>query len=733
MRPEDWRKMGLKDQEYQMIVNVLDRDPNYVELGMYSVMWSEHCSYKNSKDVLKTFPTKGERVLQGPGENAGIVDIGDGLAVCFKVESHNHPSAIEPYQGAATGVGGIIRDIFTMGARPIASLNSLRFGTLDDAHVRHIFGGVVSGIAGYGNCIGIPTVGGEVYFDPCYQGNPLVNAMCVGLIEVDKIKKGQAAGVGNPVILVGARTGRDGMHGVTFASEELSEASEEKRPAVQVGDPFMEKLLLEACLELINNDDVVGIQDLGGAGLTCATSEMASRAGTGLEIELDRVPCREEGMTPYEIMISESQERMLMVVTPDKEAKVHAVFERWGLTSTTIGRVTDDGILRVHMGGEVVAEVPARSLAEDAPIYCPAYNEPAYLKTAASLDLTEIPDVQKPEEALLKLLASPNIASKEWVWRQYDYMVRTSTVVLPGSDAAVLRIRGTEKGLAMTTDCNSRYVYLDPYTGGKIAVAEAARNVVCSGGEPLAVTDCLNFGNPEKPEIFWQFRKAVEGLSEACLAFDTPVIGGNVSFYNETNGEAIYPTPTVGIVGLLDDVQKRCTQEWKDEGDAIILLGQTYEELGGSEYLATLHNRVQGAPPALDLNTEKALQKTVLAAIRQGLAKSAHDLSEGGVAVALAECCFGSDLGAAVELKNNNLRLDSLLFGESQSRVLISTSQDNAAALLAMAATENVPATVIGKTGGEKLQVAVDGRSVLNLPLTKMKDAWREAITCLMK
>ncbi len=733
MRAEDWRKMGLKDEEYQLITEIIGRDPNYVELGMYSVMWSEHCSYKNSKEVLRTFPTKGERVLQGPGENAGIVDIGDGLAVCFKIESHNHPSAIEPYQGAATGVGGIIRDIFTMGARPIALLNSLRFGSMEDARARYIFNGVVSGIAGYGNCIGIPTVGGEVYFDTCYQGNPLVNAMCVGLLETDKIKRGQASGTGNPVILVGARTGRDGMHGVTFASEELSAASEEKRPAVQVGDPFMEKLLLEACLELIHNDDVVGIQDLGGAGLTCATSEMASRAGTGLEIELDRVPCREQGMTPYEIMLSESQERMLMVVLPEKEGKVHEVFRRWGLTSTTIGHVTEDGILRVRMGGKVVAELPARSLAEDAPVYCPAFVEPVYLRTTAQLQLAEIPDLDDAEKVLLQLLSAPNIASKEWVWQQYDYMVRTCTVILPGSDAAVLRLRGTKKGLAMTVDCNSRYVYLDPYLGGKIAVAEAARNLVCSGGEPLAVTDCLNFGNPEKAEIFWQFRKAVEGISEACLAFATPVIGGNVSFYNETNGEAIYPTPTVGMVGLLEDVEKCCTQEFKADGDLIVLLGETYEELGGSEYLATIHGKVAGMPPALELDKEKALHKLLLGAIGKDLLKSAHDLSEGGLAVALAECTFGNNIAAAVELHSNGLRSDSLLFGESQSRVLLSVAADKVEVLLALAAQENVPARVIGRTGGERLSLTLDGREVINLPLDKMKHAWREAIGCLLK
>jgi len=733
MRPEDWRSMGLKDAEYETIVNILGREPNVVELGMYSVMWSEHCSYKNSREVLRTFPTKGPRVLQGPGENAGIVDIGDGMAVCFKIESHNHPSAIEPYQGAATGVGGIIRDIFTMGARPIALLNSLRFGPLDDARSRYLFGGVVSGIAGYGNCIGIPTVAGEVYFDNCYRGNPLVNAMCVGLLEVDKIKLGRATGVGNPVILAGARTGRDGMHGVTFASEELNATSEERRPAVQVGDPFMEKLLLEACLELINSGLVAGIQDLGGAGLTCATSEMASRGGSGMEIDLDKVPCRETGMTPFEIMLSESQERMLLVVLPENEQKVHAVFERWGLASSTIGRVTDDGFLRIRMGGKVVAEVPARSLAEDAPVYCPAFREPAYLQTTSVLNLAEIPDVENAEDVLLKLLSAPNIASKEWVWRQYDYMVRTATVVLPGSDAAVLRIRGSKKGLAMTTDCNARYVYLDPYTGGKIAVAEAARNVVCSGGEPLAVTDCLNFGNPEKPEIYWQFRKAVEGMSAACLAFNTPVIGGNVSFYNETEGEAIYPTPVVGMVGLLEDVERRCTQSFKTAGDIIVLLGSTYDELGGSEYLAVIHGLVKGKPPALDLEREKAVQRTVLTAIRQGLLHSAHDLSEGGLAVALAETTFENLIGAEIHLTTAGLRKDSLLFGESQSRILVSLPQDNLAMLQEIAGQHNVSLQVIGQTGGDRLKLYLDNEQVVDLSVKELYAAWSEAIERLLK
>ncbi len=523
------------------------------------------------------------------------------------------------------------------------------------------------------------------------------------------------------------------MHGVTFASEELSEASEEKRPAVQVGDPFMEKLLLEACLELIDSGDIVGIQDLGGAGLTCATSEMASRAGTGLDVELDRVPCREEGMTPYEIMISESQERMLMVVEPAKEKKVHEVFKRWGLNATTIGHVTGDGILRIRMGGQIVVEVPARSLAEDAPVYCPEFREPEYLKKAGALELEKIADVADAGEVLLKLLASPNVASKEWVWRQYDHMVRTCTVVLPGSDAAVIRIRGTKKGLAMTVDCNSRYTYLDPYSGGKIAVAEAARNLVCSGAEPLAVTDCLNFGNPEKPEIFWQFRQAVEGMSEACLAFDTPVTGGNVSFYNETNGEAVFPTPTVGMVGLLDDIDRRCTQDFKDEGETIVLLGDTFLELGGSEYLSVIYGQTKGVPPRLDLVREKALQQTVLAAVREGLVSAAHDLSEGGFAVALAECCIGGKLGAKVELESRDLRLDALLFGESQSRVLVSVPQEKLDALWRLAERFGVPARAVGRVGGDLLQIKVDGRERVKVSVLKLSEIWRGAIACYLE
>lgn len=728
MRPEDWRKLGLRDDEYDRIKEALGREPNHLELGMFSVMWSEHCSYKHSKAVLKTFPTTGPRVLQGPGENAGVVEIGDGLAVCFKIESHNHPSAVEPYQGAATGAGGIIRDIFTMGARPIALLNSLRFGPLTDERVRYLFAQVVAGIAGYGNRIGIPTVGGEIYFDPCYQGNPLVNAMCVGLLKTDQLRLGKATGIGNPVILAGARTGRDGMGGASFASVELSE--ETQAPDIQVGDPFTEKLLLEACLELIGRGDVEGIQDLGAAGLTCAVSEMASRGGTGMEIELAKVPCREEGMTPYEIMLSESQERMLLVVAPEKEAKVHAVFKRWGLTSATIGRVTEDGMLRIRMHGAVVAEIPARSLTEDAPVYHPEAKEPTHLKSTADLPLAAIAEPADYDSVLLKLLASPNLASKEWVWRQFDYLARTSTLVGPGSDAAVIRIRGTKKGLALTADCNSRYVYLDPYEGAKIAVAEAARNIVCSGGEPLAITDGLNFGSPEKPEIYWQFRQAVAGISEACRVLETPVTGGNVSFYNEANGEAIYPTPIIGMVGLLEDATQYCTPSFKAAGDLVVLLGETYDELGGSEYLALIHGRVQGKPPALDLAKEKALHRTVLAAIRQGLVRSAHDLSEGGLAVAVAECTFGNQLGAVVELARGDLRTDSLLFGESQSRVVLSLPPEKLPALQTLAAQEKVPLRVIGRTGGDRLQIFVDGNRSIDRSVAELHTAWQEGIPC---
>lgn len=728
-----WQEMGLTDAEYERIKEILGREPNYVELGMFSVMWSEHCSYKNSKAVLRLFPTEGPQVLQGPGENAGIVDIGDGQAVVFKIESHNHPSAVEPFQGAATGVGGIVRDVFTMGARPMAILDSLRFGDLREARARYLFNGVVSGIAFYGNCLGIPTVGGEVYFDSQYEGNPLVNAMCVGLIEQKDIARGKASGVGNPVMVVGARTGRDGIHGATFASEELSDASEEKRPSVQVGDPFMEKLLLEACLELIKTGAVVGMQDMGAAGLTSSSCEMATRANTGMEIDVALVPRREEGMSPYEIMLSESQERMLVVPKKGMEDKVREIFERWGLEAVVVGRVTADGILRVKEGDKVVAEVPATALTEQCPTYYPAKKEPAYLQEVWNFDLDSLPEPQDYNKTLLDLLSSPTIASKEWVYHQYDYMVGINTVVHPGSDAAVLRIKGTKKGLAVTTDCNGRYCYLDPYTGGAIAVAEAARNLVCSGARPLAVTDCLNFGNPEKPEIYWQFYRAVEGMSEACRCLKTPVIGGNVSFYNENRGRAVYPTPVVGMVGLLEDIDLRVTQGFKEAGHLIVLLGETKEEVGGSEYLAVVHGKKTGKPPQLNLELERSVQECCLEAAHMGIINSAHDCSEGGLAVALAESCISGKLGAEVYLKTA-IRIDALLFGESQSRIIVTVAPQNVHKLKDLAVKWNVPCQTLGLVGGEKLVIDINrtGQPIVDVEITTMEKVWRGAIPCLM-
>jgi phosphoribosylformylglycinamidine synthase len=740
-----YRQFGVTDDEYNLICGFLGRKPNYTEIGVFSVMWSEHCSYKNSKPILKKFPVSGPRVLVGPGEGAGIVDIGDNQAVCFKIESHNHPSAVEPYQGAATGVGGIIRDIFSMGARPVALLNSLRFGPLSNERVKYLFENVVSGIAGYGNCIGIPTVGGEVMFDESYEGNPLVNAMCVGLIDHDQIQKGVADGIGNPVFYVGPPTGRDGIHGATFASEELTEESEAKRPSVQVGDPFMEKLVMEACLELIASGIVVGIQDMGAAGLTCSSSEMASKAGNGMELNLDLVPQREPGMTPYEMMLSESQERMLFVVRPEHEAQAKAIFDRWGVPCVKVGKVTNDGRLRLIHNGEIAADIPVSALVDE----CPVYHKPSrvpddYIRNA-EIDTTRYPEVTNLTEALEKVLASPNVASKEWVFRQYDYMVRTETAVGPGSDAAVVTIRGTRKALAIATDGNGRYCWLDPETGGKIAVAEAARNVVCSGGEPLAITDNLNFGSPEKPESFWQLEKAADGIAEACRRLETPVIGGNVSLYNESTNGAIFPTPVIGMVGLIRDVDHITTQGFKREGDAVILLGETKAELGGSEFQKVIHGVTEGRPPAIDLDREKALQTALLEAIRAGLVKSAHDLSDGGLATALAECCitggesgFGPDgnrlggIGADIRLASD-LRPDILLFSESQSRVLISVEADRAEETIAFFRNKGVPAEAVGHVGGTTLSVRVNGRPAIDADVRRLGDIWRGAIPCLMK
>ncbi|WP_042454766.1 phosphoribosylformylglycinamidine synthase subunit PurL [Neobacillus dielmonensis] len=721
-----YQQMGLSDEEFAMVEKILGRTPNYTETGLFSVMWSEHCSYKTSKPVLKRFPTAGQRVLQGPGEGAGIVDIGDGQAVVFKIESHNHPSAIEPYQGAATGVGGIIRDVFSMGARPIAMLNSLRFGELNKARTRYLFKEVVAGIAGYGNCIGIPTVGGEVQFDPSYEGNPLVNAMCVGLIDHKDIKKGQAHGLGNTVMYVGAKTGRDGIHGATFASEELTEDSDEKRPAVQVGDPFMEKLLLEACLELIQSDALVGIQDMGAAGLASSSSEMASKAGMGIEMNLDLVPQRETGMTAYEMMLSESQERMLIVVKKGREQEIKDLFKKYDLDAVAIGQVTDDKQFRLFHKGEVVADIPVDALAEDAPVYHKPSKEPAYFAEFQEMD-NEVPQVDDVKDTLLQLLCQPTIASKEWVYEQYDYMVRTNTVVAPGSDAAVTRIRGTRKALAMTTDCNSRFVYLDPVTGGKIAVAEAARNIVCSGAEPLAITDNLNFGNPEKPEVFWQIEKAADGISEACRVLETPVIGGNVSLYNETSGTAIYPTPVIGMVGLVTDLDHITTQHFKTSGDLIYLVGETKAEFGGSELQKLTYGRIFGKAPELDIDTEKERQQQVLAAIRAGVVQSAHDLSEGGLGVALAESLFGSEaLGADVSITGNHV---TALFSETQTRFLLTVKKEDQAEFERL-----VEAQWIGEVNDSGvLTVTNEGQTVVAAPVAELKAAWRGAIPCLLK
>lgn len=722
-----WQEMGLTAQEYERICEILGREPNYLETGIFAVLWSEHCSYKNSRPVLKRFPTEGRHVLQGPGENAGIVDIGDGQGVALKIESHNHPSAIEPYQGAATGVGGIVRDIFAMGARPVALLNSLRFGSLADPRVRYLFSGVVAGISGYGNCLGIPTVGGDVFFHPSFKENPLVNAMCVGLVEHAQIRRGQAAGVGNSVMVVGARTGRDGIHGCTFASEELSEESEERRPAVQVGDPFLEKLLIEACLEVIKKGYVVGIQDLGAAGLTSSSAEMAGRAGTGMEIDVSLVPRREEGMTPYEVMLSESQERMLLVLEPRHVEPVRRIFSKWGLEAAVIGRVTGDGIYRVLDGENPVAEIPVKALT-DSPVYYPEQREPEYYQRLRSWTPDALPEPEDLTAVLRRLLASPNIASKEWIYTQYDHMVMLNTVVGPGADAAVLRVKGTPKGIALTTDGNPRYCYLDPYRGGAIAVAEAARNLSCVGAEPLGLTDCLNFGNPGKPEIYWQFTRTVEGMSEACRALGIPVVSGNVSFYNETDGEAIHPAPVVGMVGLLPDVARHVTGAFRDPGDEIVLLGRFAPALGASEYLSVIHGVEAGAVPHLDLNREKRVQECCRSLVREGLIKSAHDCAEGGLAVALAECCLAGKLGATVELPFSG-RLDELLFGEVQSCIVVSCAPAQLPAVVREAAARGVDCRVIGTTGGGHLLIADAGGSVVTkISVEEMKEVWRGSI-----
>jgi phosphoribosylformylglycinamidine synthase subunit PurL len=708
--PEVIARHGLKPDEYERIVGHLGREPNLVELGIFSVMWSEHCSYKSSRRHLKQFPTQGPKVLVGPGENAGVVDIGDGWAVAFKMESHNHPSYIEPYQGAATGVGGILRDVFTMGARPIALLNSLRFGDPSHPKTAWLLDGVVAGIAGYGNCIGVPTVGGEVAFDESYNGNCLVNAFTVGVLRADRIFKGTASGVGNPVIYVGSKTGRDGIHGATMASAEFDEKTEEKRPTVQVGDPFTEKLLLEACLELFRTDALVGIQDMGAAGLTSSSVEMAGRAGSGIEIDVALVPRREEGMSAYEVMLSESQERMLIVAKQGREEEVLAIFRKWDLDAAVIGKVTDSG--RVHLldGGVIVADLPVDPLTDGAPIYDRPTARPKELDALQAFDPLSLAAPRDLGEALLTLLGRPTLASKEWVFGQYDHMVRLGGVVRPGrGDAAVVRVECSDKGLALSVDCNARMVFLDPYEGARLAVAECARNVSCAGGEPLGLTDCLNFGNPERPEIMWQFAEATRGLADACRQLGIPVVSGNVSLYNETEGKGILPTPTVAVVGLLEDVRKSCGAAFREEGDLVAVLGETFGNLGGSEYLKAFFDKTAGRPSILDAERELALQRVVRELVREGALSSAHDCSEGGLGVALAECCLVDPdlrLGAKVALEAGKVPLHAYLFGEEPSRIVISFAPEQRAKVEAACREAKLPCAVVGEVGGEDLTVA---------------------------
>jgi phosphoribosylformylglycinamidine synthase II len=777
--PELVAKHNLTPEEYKKVLEILGREPSYTELGIFSVMWSEHCSYKNTRPLLKTFPTKSPKILVGAGEeNAGIIDIGDDLAIAFKIESHNHPSAVEPFQGAATGVGGIIRDIFTMGARPVCAINSLRFGPIVEAggetngakaaigNNKRLFAGVVNGIAHYGNCFGIPTIAGEIYFDKSYEGNPLVNAFCLGVLRHGQIARGAAKGIGNPVFYVGPATGRDGLAGAAFASKDLTEESaEQQRGAVQVGDPFMEKLVCEACLELLATGAVAGIQDMGAAGLTCSTCETAARASTGIEIELDKVPQRVPNMSSYEIMLSESQERMLIIVHKGREDEVKRIFDKWDLPWAEIGFVTDTGRMVVKQHGKVVADIPAKKIADESPVYQREAQEPKYLKEVRAFRLDAVADTKTPGDDLKKLLAWPSIASKNWVYRQYDHMVRDGSVVCPGSDAAVIRIKSdslpdadtgkerdvTEKLVAMTVDCNGGYVYLDPYVGGKSAVTEACRNLACSGAVPLGVTDNLNFGNPFKPELFWQLKESVRGLAEACRAFNTPVTGGNCSLYNQSPAGPIDPTPTVAVVGLVDKPEHVTTQWFKDDGDAIILLGDIVDlndplhGLGGSAYLQAIHGKKTGTPPPCDLETAKTLHTTLLGLIQSGLVKSAHDCSEGGLAVCLAESCIsqlvGREtprlIGASIDLRplkqegKPALRADAQLFGESQSRVVITCAALDVVKVVERAKLMGVPAAQIGKVGGDKLSIKTVAGEVSE-PLAGLHDAWWNAIARAM-
>jgi phosphoribosylformylglycinamidine synthase len=759
------KELGLTEDEYNLVIKILGRIPTYTELGIYSVMWSEHCSYKSSILEIKKLPRSGGRLLVSAGEeNAGLVDIGDGLAVAFKIESHNHPSAVEPYQGAATGVGGILRDIFTMGARPIAALNSLRFGEISTPlsppfgkggksdlsdggfnRTRYLFKNVVKGIGDYGNCFGVPTVSGEIYFDDSYKDNPLVNAMAVGIVKTDQVAKAVAKGEGNPVFIVGSSTGRDGIHGATFASEEISEKSESKRPSVQVGDPFTEKLLMEASLELIKSGTIIGMQDMGAAGITCSTSEMSAKGNAGMEINLDLVPVREESMSAYEIMLSESQERMLVVIEKGKEGTAKQIFDKWDLNCVEIGTVTNDGRLKVHYKGKLVADVPAETLVlgGGAPVYVRESKEPEYLKTIKQFDYSSLKEPKDLNEVLLKLLSSPNIANKNWVYEQYDTQVRTNTVILPGGDASVMRIKDTNKALSMKTDCNGRYVYLNPYKGGLIAVCESARNVACTGAEPVAVTNCLNFGNPYKPEVFHMFREAVRGIGDACRVLNTPVTGGNVSFYNESPDYAVYPTPVIGMMGIMDDIKHVTTSYFKDKDDIIAVIGtplnppftkggtRGVDGIGGSEYLKLIHGKVAGDAPDIDPEFEKSLQKTLLYLIRKDLIKSAHDISDGGFAVALSECCVinrKNFIGCEVNFEYNG-RKDFALFNEAQSRIIISFDKKSSGEIEKICNENNITFSILGKIGGDFVKINKD----INLNLEIIGNSYYNSIKYIME
>ncbi|MDD2353253.1 MAG: phosphoribosylformylglycinamidine synthase subunit PurL [Atribacterota bacterium] len=716
----------LTEDEYQKILEALQREPNNTELGLYSAMWSEHCSYKSSKPVLSIFPTQADWVIFGPGENAGVIDIGDGLAVVMKIESHNHPSAVEPFHGAATGSGGVVRDILAMGARPVALLGSLRFGRFEDSHVKYLAKEVAKGLAFYGNNIEVPTMGGETYFLDSYHGNPLVNAMCVGLVKKDDIVVAVAGEKDSVVILAGEKTGRDGVGSASFASRELEGEEKIEHPPIPQGNPYLEKQIIEACLELVEKNLILGMQDLGAAGLISSSCEMASKGNCGIELDLSLVPLKEKGMTPREIMLSETQERMLLVAKPDKKEEIGEIFNKYGIEYTEIGKVTSDGILRLKKKDEIVAEVPAKSLAENVPLRYYTGKEPADIKEIQKLNLEDIAQPADFNDTLLKILSSPNICDKKWMFKDSKQISPkgTESVLFPGDDAGILKIKKSKKAVALTTDGNGRYCYLNPFSGGKIAVAEAARNLSCKGATPMAITDNLNFGNPAKEEIFWQLEESVKGISEACEAFDIPVISGNVSLNNESNGKAIYPTPVIGMAGIIEDFKNVCTMSFKNDGDLVILLGKNREELGGSEYLKVIHNIEKGLPPQLDLNLEKAVQDVCRESIQAGIISSAHDCSDGGLAVTLAECCITGNKGIKADIDTDEIRSDALLFGESQSRIVVSLSEENIENLKAIVDKYEVPMQVLGKVEGERLKIG----SLIDIEIKKLKMSWEKEI-----